>query len=346
MRRTVIILIILLAVAARAAGDDAAFLREPVAFTVGDLHVEGDLLLPPTGEALPLVAYVWGGGPTDREGHIARSRVLRLFLAKGCAVYLHDKPGSGGSTGSFTPGRLFAERAAITAAGIRAAAAHPRVDARRVGLYGSSQAAYVMPRLLAEEGLVAFMIAWSCPLQDSVEQSSYLVENLLLCAGYPADEAAGAREAYRRRAVAPDYAAYRAAAAHLEALPEVRDDLGWAGIVAEEHWAPAGADAERFYDPGGAFGPLDLPVLAIYGENDRNIDPVQGAARFRELLGPAPGPLQEIRVLPGADHNMMLTPDGCIQHQFQGYGDVPDAILAPDFLAAIGRWLDKLNNKR
>lgn len=333
-----------LLLAAIAAGQtpDPAWDREPLAFDADRFHLEGDLLLPAGATGCPVVVYVWGAGPTDRAGTIARSRVLREMVAAGYAVYLHDKPGSGGSTGDFTRGRLFRERAAITAAALDRLAAHPRLDPGRLGLYGSSQAAYVLPLVLAASDRVAFLVCWSCPIENSIEQSAYLVGNMVLCAGRSQETAAAAEERYRRRALAPDYAAYREAAAWLDSLPEIRDELGWAGVAPAEAWAPLAPDAESFLDPGREFPPLDMPVLVIYGANDRNVDPVQGAARFRELLRAGPEGQQEIVVIEGADHNMMRTPDGCVQHQLAGYRRLADARMADEFPAAVGGWLRRL----
>lgn len=339
---------VLLALAAAAApaqaGTPPPWEREPLAFDVLQFHLEGDLLLPPGAAGCPVVVYVWGAGPTNRAGTIARSPVLREMVAAGYAVYLHDQPGSGGSTGDFTRGSLFRERAAITAAALDRLAAHPRLDPERLGLYGSSQAAYVLPLVLAVSDRVAFLVCWSCPMENSIEQSAYLVQNMVRCAGRPLETALAAEDRYRRRALAPDYAAYREAAAWLDSLPEIRDELGWAGVAPADAWAPLAPDAESFLDPGREFPPLDMPVLVIYGANDRNVDPVQGAARFRALLRAGPAGRQEIVVIEGADHNMMRTPDGCVQHQQGGYRGLADARLAAEFPAAVGGWLRRLGS--
>ncbi len=354
MRRCLVVLplLVLCAVAASAQPPGVAeappvpYELEPLAFDVLQFHVEGDLLLPPGAEHAPVIVYVWGAGPTNRQATIAKSPVLRSMLKAGYAVYLHDKPGSGGSTGEFTPGLVFHERARLTAAALDTLARHQRLDPTRMGLIGSSQAAYVMPLVLQAADSVAFMICWSCPMEDSIEQSAYLVGNLVRCAGRDDATAAEARRRYRARALAPDYAAYRQAAAWLDSLPEIRDDLGWGGVADENDFAPLDEDSEMFLDPGAEFPPLEMPVLVIYGRNDRNIDPVQGEKRFRELLGRGDAGLQEIRIIDGADHNMRLTPDGCVQHQLRGYKDLPSAPVADEFSAVISDWLKRLKKEK
>ena len=250
---------------------------EEIHFESGDFTLVGDLLTPPGSGPHPTIVYVWGSGPTDRTRRVERSRILRSFLDAGFAVALYDKPGSGSSTGVFDRSRLLAQRAAILTDALAMLREHPAVRPDAIGLYGSSQASYVMAVAIANDCDPAFVVAWSCPMQSSLEQSAYLVRNYLLCAGRGEDEAAAAEQAFIARRHARDYEEYAAAARRLDALPEIRDELGWAGAVAKSAFRPVEPSSESFLDPAelleehGGFG---MPVLALYAENDRQIDPV------------------------------------------------------------------------
>jgi pimeloyl-ACP methyl ester carboxylesterase len=285
---------------------------------------------------------VWGGGPTNRKVHIERSQVLRIFLDAGFAVLLYDKPGSGGSTGELDSRRLFAERAAILIDAVDLLKRRDAVRPDGIGLYGSSQASYVMAIALRRAADVAFMIAWSCPMESSIEQSAYLVRNYLLCEGLSAGAADAAESAFLQRGRARSYTEYREAAVYLDSIPAVRDGLGWAGVVAEEHFAPADTTSETFFDPSEPLASAKIPVLALYAENDRQIDPVQGAAAWRRLLAQAGGEPRSITVVPGADHNMILSPTGCMQDQRNGYRSIGGATVSPVFLETVAEWLDEL----
>jgi alpha/beta superfamily hydrolase len=192
--------------------DSPAFNREEIRFTSGHFELVGDLLIPPGDHPHPVIVYVWGSGPTNRNAHIDRSQILKLFLKSGFAVFLYDKPGSGSSTGEFTRGHLFEERAAILIDAIRFLKNHDAVDHDAIGLYGSSQASYVMAVALSRTEDIDFMIAWSCPMQNSIEQSAYLVRNYVLCDGGSDEEAAAAEKAYVQRGRARTYAEYLEAA--------------------------------------------------------------------------------------------------------------------------------------
>jgi pimeloyl-ACP methyl ester carboxylesterase len=269
---------------------------------------------------------------------------LKTFLEQGFAVFLYDKPGSGLSTGDFNRGRLFEERAAILIDAIGFLRQHKAIDPQAIGLYGSSQASYVMAVSLAQTRDVAFMIAWSCPMESSIEQSAYLVWNYVLCDGGSAEEADAAEEAFLRRGRARTYSDYLAAAEYLEAVPAIRDELGWAGVASEEHFTPADTTSEYFLDPSAMVGSLEIPILALFAENDRQIDPVQGAAAYRRILARADQKLSSVVVVPGADHNMNLSPRGCIQDQRDGYRAVGGATLSPVFLETVAEWLARLRS--
>ncbi len=73
--------------------------------------------------------------------------------------------------------------------------------------------------------------------------------------------------------------------------------LGWAGVSPEADFTPADTTSESFLDPAKTITALPIPVLALFAENDRQIDPAQGAAVFlqtvAEWLGRLRGELQK-----------------------------------------------------
>jgi len=338
---TALVFIALVSTGAHAA-DSAVYDRHEVRFASGQFQLAGDLLVPRNADHPPVVVYVWGSGPTNRNAHIDNSPILASFIAHGFAVLLYDKPGSGGSTGEFDNRYLFAERASILLDAIRVLRARDDVDPNAVGLYGSSQASYVMAVAMARTHDIAFLIAWSCPMENSVRQGAYLLRNYVLCDGGTTEQADAAQQAYVDRACARTYPEYRAAAGVLETTPSIRDGLGWAGVDSSDAFAPADSTSESFLDPAALIVRLPFPALALYAENDRQIDPVQGATAYRRLLAAQPDDLSSVVVIPAADHNMNLSPRGCLQDQRDGYRTVGGKVLSPVFLDTVSAWLARL----
>lgn len=329
--------------AALAAGpDDSPYSSEEVRFTSGRFVLVGTLLTPRSPAPHPVIIYVWGSGPTDIKTLIERSPMLKQFLARDFAVLLYDKPGSGLSTGELDNRHLFADLAGILGDATAWLQQHGGIDPHAIGLYGSSQASYVMAVALAHAHDVAFVIAWSCPMQNSVEQSAFLVRNYVLCDGGSEAQADSARQAYRQRGRARSYAEYRDAAEILDHIPAIRDGLGWAGVMTEDQFTPPDSTAERFLDPSATVASLEIPVLALYAENDKQIDAAQGAAAYRHILKGAKQELSAVVMIPGADHNMNLSPRGCMQDQRDGYRAIGGAVMSTVFLKTVDEWLGRL----
>jgi pimeloyl-ACP methyl ester carboxylesterase len=56
-----------------------------------------------------------------------------------------------------------------------------------------------------------------------------------------------------------------------------------------------------------------IPVLAFFGELDKNIDPIQGAEAYEAALQRAQNQDYQIEVIPGVGHILVPTKTGCIR---------------------------------
>jgi cephalosporin-C deacetylase-like acetyl esterase len=156
---------------------------EKMYFSVNDFKISGTILLPDTLKSHPLIIYVWGSGQTNMDAHINKSTILRKFLEDNFAVLIYDKPGSGLSTGTLDPEKLFYHRTTILQKAIETVKKNHYIDTNRIGLYGSSQAAYIIANIFESNEDISFIASWSCPMQNSIDQSAYQIEQFLVCAG-------------------------------------------------------------------------------------------------------------------------------------------------------------------
>jgi uncharacterized protein len=123
--------------------------------------VAATLTLPPGDGPFPAAVMVHGSGPASREEFQTFTAYL---VSQGVAVLAGDKRGIGQSTGAY-PGERASEAtiavlARDTEAQIRFVAALPQVDRARVGLFGDSQAGWIIPVAAEREHAVR----WALPL--------------------------------------------------------------------------------------------------------------------------------------------------------------------------------------
>ncbi|MGD2136605.1 MAG: CocE/NonD family hydrolase, partial [Gemmatimonadales bacterium] len=148
---------------------------EEIAFESGPFRIVGDLRTPEGPGPHPVVLFVHGDGPNNRTSGVTYPPLMDRMLRAGYATFAWDKPGTGASTGEIDRSRLMDQRVQIVLDAIDVVQARPDIDTDRIGMWGISQAGYVMPRVLERSDDVAFMIAVSCPGEPGVEQGAYLV---------------------------------------------------------------------------------------------------------------------------------------------------------------------------
>lgn len=317
---------------------EAVSSREEVRFESGHFKIVGDLHIPNPGIRQPAIIIVHGDGPAGRSPSRVPNRIIQSFLDIGFACLIYDKPGYGESTGEFTPGKLFEERTSILLAAVESLKNHPSVNPKQIGLWGISQAGYVMPKAVSRTNDIAFMIAVSCPGMDSIDQSAYLVEKQVVCRDYSEAEAKKAGRYYRQRARAKTYREYREAAEYLDQNP-VMSSLKWGGILSEDRFSPRSPSDQGFFDPTTLIEKITIPVLAIFGENDTQIDPYRSADAYRKALEKARNSSYQIKLFPEANHGIFFSKTGCMNEGGPSRG------YASGYIELMQKWLGSLRDK-
>jgi pimeloyl-ACP methyl ester carboxylesterase len=278
---------------------------EEIRFRSGEFKVVGDLLIPAEGDHHPAVILVHGDGPATRRTGSSSGPTTKVFVQNGYAVLSWDKPGSGESTGQIND--ALTQRAEILADGVAVLAEHPNIDPGRIGLWGISQAGWVMPLALEKTDDVAFMIVVSGGAEDGIEQGAYMVAQQVMAAGGTEEQTALVERYWAQKSKATDYDEYLEAMEVLTSIPQVqsRFDLQ---ITEEKRWKPVPREWDLFIDPMDIIEHTTIPVLALFGELDSIVDPVQGAEAYEAALQAAGNRDYQIEVLPGESHNLEGSP--------------------------------------
>ncbi|NIM47860.1 MAG: alpha/beta fold hydrolase [Gemmatimonadales bacterium] len=315
---------------------------EEITFRSGPFRVVGDLKLPQGSGPHPVVVFVHGDGPNNRTSGVTYPPIMRRMLRAGYATFAWDKPGTGESTGEIDRSRLTEQRSQIVLDAVEVLKQRADIDPQHIGLWGISQAGYVMPRVLQKSRDIAFMIAISCAGGPGVEQGIYLLASQMVCAGYPKEDAKQLEQDIRAFTMARTYEEYVRYKTPLVDLPAFRAMARFGQRVeigSEDDWHPADPRREYYgFDPMEVIERTTIPVLAFFGERDTQVDPIQGAQAYREALARAGNPHSRVELIPGVDHNILISETGCIEERNRrsaaGWRNYP-----AEYLDIIEQWL-------
>ncbi|WP_405594457.1 alpha/beta hydrolase [Streptomyces sp. NBC_01410] len=293
--------------------------------------LEGVLARPETGDGpFGLVVFVHGDGPVDATHETFYRPLWESFARAGYAALSFSKPGVGGSQGDWLD-QSMADRAEETLAAVAWARSRPDIDGRRIGLWGASQAGWVLPKVAARDRNLQFVIAVS-PAVNWLQQGRH---NLLAELRRDGATAETRDAALRRRETTLDllhrkasFAEYRAAAG---GTGEDMTAARWS-FIAKNYRSDATADLRSM---------RGTPVLLVLAGHDVNVDVADTEAVYRRLL---PAASLKVAHYPGASHSL-------VDHDLERsqWRLTLTAVLAPRKLYASGfledqsRFVQQLN---
>lgn len=307
---------------------------------------------------VPAVVFVTGSGPQDRDETIAGHKpfaVIADALARaGIASVRCDDRGVGSSTGSFGPASTFdlATDADEISEWLKK---QPGIDAARVGILGHSEGGIIAPlvnRWQREEAEpkdpVAFLVLVAAPALPGADILKRQMRQILEASAVPP---ASVEEISAAQAALIDAVVEKLPAAELTergralVLAQAKADPAMAGRElppADLDAAVANAIGELRspwmkvfleYDPRTALASAKMPVLAVWGQLDTQVDPAKNAPELEQAVRAAGG-VPTVRVFPGLNHLLQPAKTGSPQE----YAEI-ETTIDPAALAGIVDWV-------
>jgi len=298
------------------------------------------LTWPVEGCPCPAAVLIPGVGAHDRDytlwGH-ARFRVLAEYLAgQGIATLRYDERGVGGSTADPT-GRTSADYAGDVLALVEALRSRPAVvDANRIGLVGHSEGGTIASLAATRSDDAAFIVMLATPGLPGRAYNLQYEESMSRAMGLP-EPAIAERRVFQARVLdaiidAPDSAAAarRLRSLYEASMPDIpRDQLERGLRRLTSPWF-------RFslaHDPAETLRNVKVPVLAVFGELDRQVPPDGNREALEAALDVASG-VNRVVVLPGLNHFLQTAETGAPDEYTR-----LEETLAPSALELIGEWI-------
>lgn len=277
---------------------------EDLTFRSGSVELAGTLVAPEGPGPFPAIVFLHGSGPSTREG--ARP-YAETFARLGFASLVFDKRGSGDSGGSWVTASLD-DLAGDGLAAMAYLRGRAEVDPERIGFWGVSQAAWVATLAAARSGDVAFMVLISGggATPRASEMYSY----------HRAFDAAGLSEAERFEAdsVLATYFHYLGTGEGRDRTEKaIRDARSsrWYELAPLERILPSEENRPNWswvaaWDPAPFIRRLEMPILLMFGDKDRQHPTAIAVKKWKEGLEEAGNDDATIMIFPGAGHGIRM----------------------------------------
>lgn len=312
---------------------EVPYLSEEVRFANSKAGIElsGTLTLPNSSGPFPAMVLISGSGPQNRDEEVLGHRPFRVLAdhltRNGIAVLRYDDRGTAKSGGQFRPAtsRDYADDGAAALDFLKK---HPSINQQYIGLLGHSEGGNIAPMIAADHPEVAFLALMAAPGVSNLDM--YLVQLKLIIEDSP-DDYVYERDfpfwesVYRTMATTEDKVLLR------EKLNHLFDE--WIAIVPEEEWAVFGGSdvfkkqqIERHcsdwyhyflqFDINDYLPKLDIPILALNGDKDRQVEAKQNLAGFEKAFKHNGHPLSKTVQLENVNHFFQPCKEGSIQEVY------------------------------
>ena len=312
--------------------DPRPYTEEEVRFTNphDGIELAGTLFVPKTPGPHPGIMMIHGSGDNVRW---TRTGMADLFARNGMAALIYDKRGCGESTGDWEIVG-FEALAQDGNAGLAYLKSRNDIDPSRLGFWGISQAGWIMPLSAKLSDDVSFIVTTS-GATVSVEEEGYFDYIVRLRdAGFSEADQAEALKILKK-----DYKVTMTG----EGYDELRDMVKAART--EPWWktltffaAPPNIKQRHFmkliggYDPIPVLEKVDIPILWIYGEADKSVEPTMSIPKLERLIKENKKDYK-IVLFPEADHGLRIKPPANAPFPLRPH--------APGYLDAITDWIKK-----
>ncbi|ESQ83633.1 alpha/beta hydrolase family protein [Asticcacaulis benevestitus] len=305
---------------------------------------------PADGTAKALIIIIQGYGETDVAGRTSYYDLRSHFTQLGISTVIWDKPGCGQSAGKFDADQPVESSAAEVQDAIRQLRKSPIPGAHKIGLWGLSRGGWIAPLAIAQDPDIAFWISVSGT--DDKENFPYLLESNLRIEGRTEPQIKQLVGEWKRgfeiTSRGGSYTDYLAATQNLRRDPFIvylsggKDEDVESFEMAKAQFLSGAFQVDKktglqiyvthFRE---MLARVNMPVLAIFGEKDRNVDWRKTMALYAKTIGKNRRASLNIRAFPDGNHNLQQAATGGFREMIE----MKERHMCDGYFEAMETWL-------
>lgn len=279
-----------------------------------------------------LVILIQGSGQSNIDDNGYYKNLRSNFVQKGVACYIWDKPGCGKSEGQFDYNQTIESSAHEAIAAIEELKHENIKGSKHIGLWGISRAGWICPLIIQQYPSISYWISVSGT--DDKENFAYLLESNFRILGKSEDEIKVlVGEWFRggelfRSGGTPEQ--FLAATQHLQKDSFCIKNLGYGTFSPDEYLKNQEKARKETYTFDKETGlmiyvpnfkdilaKVHCPVLAIFGENDCNVDWRKTMVLYNESIGNNKNADLTIKSFLKCNHSIMKCKTGAINEDLK-----------------------------
>lgn len=303
----------------------------PVQIPTTKGELKGQLVLPKESRELAgLVVFIHGDGPVNASYHGDYEPLWEELAKLGYASLSWNKPGVEGATGNWLL-QTMDDRAAEAVEVIDWARANKEIGTEKIGLWGASQAGWVIPKIIRRDKEIAFSILVA-PAINWIDQGWYNTLAKMQQEGKTRKEQEQAKEDFlwtlemlKKHA---SYQEYHGGEKADQSLSEER----W-NFILKNYQADATEDLRFFYSP----------VKLFLGGKDINVDSNNTKEVYEQEI---PQNILSVTLISGTDHFMLR--DSIVDSKMRTTLTAlfaPRQLAHPQYYAGIKEFLQSVEKK-
>lgn len=285
-----ILMVVIILVGVILVQNDFKMVEKSVDIKTSNGVLKGTLVLPEkmSGKA-GLVVFIHGDGAADSSYNEQYKPLWEELARQGYASLSWSKPGIGGSSGNWLL-QSMDDRAIEANEAIEWAKSLPEIDNSRIGLWGASQAGWVIPKIVQLNNNIAFNILVA-PAINWIEQGKYNTIKELEKKGASKEEISNTEKEFEQEVKLLEnddsYEEYVKTVGQKEAVTEDR----WT-FIKKNYKADSTEDIKHFYSP----------VKLFLGGKDINVNSNNTKEVFEKEVS---SKLLNVTFIPTTDHFML-----------------------------------------